>query len=229
MWKVPGESSSKTSPSSRRDHNARQLSGCGPLRALVLKNACFFSCHRGGVGAPYDFDRGAVVDLSIQNNEIFANVGIQAVPVAGDAIDDGAPQIAIADLYICHNHMFCDLFGVSLEPFVLLLGETDISDNFIHGSIGNIRVVGVTAAGAPVDIARNSIRTTGDGIVLAVDGARVHDNDITAVRLGQDGNGIVLTEVPGNENGIDCCQVVGNCIADLGGTGISSTHMCARS
>lgn len=163
---------------------------------------------------------GAVVDLSIQNNEIFANVGIQAVPVAGDAIDDGAPQIAIADLYICHNHMFCDLFGVSLEPFVLLLGETDISDNFIHGSIGNIRVVGVTAAGAPVDIARNSIRTTGDGIVLAVDGARVHDNDITAVRLGQDGNGIVLTEVPGNENGIDCCQVVGNCIADLGGTGI---------
>jgi hypothetical protein len=165
---------------------------------------------------------GAVVELSIRDNSFFGGIAIAAVPGPGDTVGS-APQVAIAGLYICHNHLFCDLWGIGLEAFVLLLGETDLSDNFVHGTrSAGIRVMGTAGEGAPVNISRNTILVDGDGdgIVIATDNATVTYNNVTAVNPGQGRNGIVLAEASGNEDGIDSFLGLGNRITNLGGAGI---------
>lgn len=194
--------------------------------SVVVEECLFFQLPPREEVLPMISIGGAVVDLSIKNNWIFARMGIAGVPSAGD-IAGGAPLIATAGLYIVDNELHCDFLGVSLEAFFLLLGETDISDNVVAGTISaGIRAMGAVSEGAPMDISRNSIRTNGNGIVVAADNTRVTDNDITAVNPGGGGNGIVLTEASGNEGGIDRCQVLGNRITHLGGAGILiDTHL----
>jgi hypothetical protein len=103
--------------------------------------------------------------------------------------------------------------------------DTTIDNNFINDAEqGGIVARGWVMPGFSLDVHHNTLRASADGIVVGTDNARISDNDIGAVRMGRDGDGIVLVEgleLSNPDRGLDRCSVINNRVSGVGGHGIA--------
>ena len=208
----------------------------GPAADLALRNlvgvtiqrCVFVQTGREGGQASAVGLAGLLFDAHLRENVIVASQGIGNLGAGGSDLTatlaplrEGGSPLLTAELYIEDNLLFCRRRGISLTGFSLHTGETRLAGNSINGcSEAGIAALGWILPGSGLDVTGNELRATGHGIVLGVDGARVHDNDISDPDGDSSGDGIVLATGL-NQDGIDHCQIVGNRVLGMAGRGIS--------
>ena len=128
--------------------------------------------------------------------------------------------VLTADLMVQDNTFDCTQRGISFDAASIHAFQTRLAGNLIVGcSQAAIVMLGWVVPGSGLDVRENEINTTGSGIIIGTDDARIESNNIAALAAGQGGDGIILT--PGfDKTGLDRCQVLGNRILGLAGNGI---------
>lgn len=177
------------------------------LYALALQD-------RAGVGVLFD---GHVIGARIRDCAITAGTGI----VGGD---DRETRLLSAQLFITDNLFVCRRSGVHFGKRALHYGETVIARNLILGPReAGIAAQGGALPGAAFRIDANSLHVQGHGVVAAIDGLRIADNEIRGSgEQAEDklrGRGIVLAAGL-DRAGIGSVWIVGNRLSDLAGPGI---------
>jgi Family of unknown function (DUF6519)/Right handed beta helix region len=132
-------------------------------------------------------------------------------------------RLLVVDMGIEDNSVSCTQAGIALPAFTWSDGPIRIAGNTFNGCReAAVTVGGISGIRSSLEVAGNSISTSGDGIVVAVDNARIADNDV--VDMGGDPvterSGIALAKGV-NPGGVDRCMVVGNRIVGRTGEGIS--------
>lgn len=163
---------------------------------------------------------GLVFDAHIEHNLLLAPVGVRAL----DPPEEGGPQALLTDvLDIDENLFLCSVSAVSLDGPVGHFAGTRIAGNHIFGTHQvAISATGVGLAGASIRISGNGLDGHGAGILCAVDGAWIEDNQLRASADGAQpptGGGIVL--FPGlDPAGTDKANVQANHISGFPGGGV---------
>jgi hypothetical protein len=175
---------------------------------------------------------GFQVQTRIRENVLAAGVGVLGVTGsfqtgATEALTVAQPRrfLMTANLLVDDNVMLCGLAGVSLQGASLHVAETRLTRNLVAGcKEGGLLVTGAVSReafpGSHLDVAANTLTTTGDAIVVGTDDARIDGNDVGGSGREEGGDGIVLTR------GLDRvgqrrCQVTGNRITGVAGDGIA--------
>jgi hypothetical protein len=202
-----------------------QVFGGGP--GVLLRNVVGVALHRCAVlqigtgeqgGTAVELD-GVLVGLDLRENALFAPRGIDGTSSARES--EGGYLLSF-DLTLCDNLLACRDKGISLEGTCLHVGKTALTGNTVLGcQEACIVTTGAVAAGS-VEIARNILYPARDAIILGTSATRIDANDIVAFPAGDkvSGDGIVLTDGL-DPLGIQDCQIDGNHIAGMHGSGIA--------
>lgn len=231
------------------------LTGSGqPMLALlnskeISVNHCLFVGARAELFNPSSVSAGAATNAligiglggTLQNIRVYQSYFLTAIGVSDwtepkkAAGKRGASAIVnrliTTGLWIRNNTFQCALQGVSFQGMSAHLGSSEIAGNVILGCSQNgIIATGVVDSkvysGSHFDVARNSLRVSGDGIVIGVSEARISSNDIGGQASGQPATaggtavaGIALA--PGVAKlQLSRCQIIGNRITQVAGNGI---------
>ena len=164
---------------------------------------------------------GNVLGVSVSDSVIVAERGIAAISL------EGANYTLTGELRVLRSVLFCSQRGIDFAGNCLHFGNSRVDDNLlINGDGAALVLSGAVLAGSAMDVTRNVIYTSGDGIHGGVDNLRIADNQIAG--LGdRSGHGIVLVEGLDPE-GIDALQVRTNRFSHLGGHAIRQTHPLAE-
>ena len=166
---------------------------------------------------------GVLVGVLIRENVLIAPIGIGQLAVKSDtnvAVITTNSAVLTADLAVLDNTFECSRRGISFEGASIQAFQTRLAGNLIVGcSQAGIVMRGWVVAGSGLDVRENEINTTGSGIIIGTDDARIESNNIAALTAGQGGDGIILT-LGFDRTGLDRCQILGNRILGLAGNGI---------
>jgi hypothetical protein len=151
---------------------------------------------------------------------------IEGCALAGDvgiasSVGEKANYLLTVNLGVEDNFIWCAQRGVSFERAVLHVAEARLRGNTIVGSRNaGVLATGGVPPGSTLNICGNVVATAGNGIVIGVDGARIVENDVSALESAETGDGIAL--VPGlDASGIDGCQILANRISGVPRNGIA--------
>jgi hypothetical protein len=159
---------------------------------------------------------GALVGVNLCDNIFSAAIGIRSADPAGG-------QTGLTDLRIEDNVFECEAIAVQLSGVTIHQFLSHISGNRIAGCReAGIVLTGATVPGHGVSIAGNVIAVEGSGIVSALDGLRVLENDVLQVAEAAPGDRDGIRLMPGMaiDDSLDNVRVVGNHIAGFRGAGI---------
>lgn len=185
-------------------------------------------------GAPAVGLSGVLIQLALRDNLLFGRDGIQAIVANPTDDQPGTTVVARArsflatfGLSISENLIFGTRHAIDLGRLSLHLGDNRIDDNqLVGGEIAAFLAQGFVphqVFPSRLEVRGNVVTTTGDGIAVGTNQARVHDNDVGILgRRGSEGaeqHGIVL--LPGLlQTPLEGCQVLANRVTGLGGDGI---------
>jgi hypothetical protein len=201
---------------------------------LTVQRCVLLQIGAGDTALPAVGLAGVMADVSIRENVILAAIGIGNIAIPGPNTTTGAAAagsnaLLTLGLVIRENFLICRERGVSLQGTVVHMGQTRIAANFVSDCAeAGIAALGITTAGAGVEIANNHVQARGSGIVAGSDGACITANAVTApvqspanaaAPVQPTGDGIVLTMVKGGT--VDRCQVLNNRVTGVGGNGIA--------
>jgi hypothetical protein len=162
----------------------------------------------------------SVIQATIRECYLSGEVGIGTVAQGEEA------YLVVADLLIRDNFLANSLAGLRLDGFTIHSDGTWILENIFAGfSDAGIILTGFVNPDSGVDVEDNHLSGSGDGIRVGTSDTRLSNNDVTSAGGKTPGNGIVLAA--GVESpGLARCQVLGNRIGPVSGTGISlRTHV----
>jgi hypothetical protein len=128
------------------------------------------------------------------------------------------------DLYIRDNFLQCGSSGVNLDVLCWHVWQVEVSGNFIGPTAVsgiNLAGIGLPAPSSRVEISRNEVIGSGDGILCGLSAAHIVENDIVSSTAAgaAGGSGVILdaTLIPMT---VDGCEITGNRIVGVGGVGI---------
>jgi hypothetical protein len=156
---------------------------------------------------------GALVGVSVRGSMLIAAIGIRALDPTGG-------QTGLTDLRIEDNAFDCAATAVQLSGVTIHQFVSRVRGNRITGcQSAGIEFTGATVPGFGVEISANVLAVTGTGVISALDGTRVLDNDI-AQSEGAGGNqdGIRLQQGGVTDDRLSQVEVVGNRIVGFRGT-----------
>ena len=172
---------------------------------------------------------GILVGVLIRENILIAPIGVGRLTVASDATGSRNVAVLTADLVVVDNTFECTQRGISFDVVSIHAFQTRLAGNLIVGcSQAAIVMLGWVVPGSGLDVRENEINTTGSGIIIGTDDARIESNSIAGLPVGPGGDGIVLTR-GFDRTGLDRCQILGNRILGLGGNGIQVVNGIIRS
>jgi hypothetical protein len=166
---------------------------------------------------------GALVGLSLRENTISAATGIRSVDATGG-------QTGLTDLRIDDNAFECEntalqLSGVTVHQFVSYFRGNRITGCAEAGIV----LEGGTVPGHSVEISGNALAVQGHGVVAALDGLRLINNDILQAEAPpKEQTGVRLLPSPANNDGLDNVRIVGNRISGFRFAGIQARVPRAR-
>jgi hypothetical protein len=180
-----------------------------------------------------------LVGVLIRENFIFGAVGIGRFAVAtapglkrtAKAAAAAASEIALltANLAIQGNTLGCTRRGISFDGVSIHAFQTRLAGNFILGCAqAAINMLGGVVPGSGLEVRENEIHTSGAGIVIGTDDARVESNNVAPTQPGEGTDGIVLT-AGFDKTGLDRCQILGNRIVGMAGNGVHIINAILRS
>jgi hypothetical protein len=198
-----------TSSGTRSVISLRHSFGCRLQRLAVLSLKTGDATSVGIGLAGYAFA------TTIDDCVIAADVGIAS------NVGEKSNYLLTADLTVEDNLIWCTQRGISFERFVIHASEARLRGNTISGSrFAGVLATGGVVPGSTLNVCGNVVLTSGAGIVIGTDGARVIENDVSAEKDAKSGDGIAL--MPGLEaSGIDACQILANRVSDFPGHGIA--------
>lgn len=167
---------------------------------------------------------GAIAGLTVRGNLIQAATGIRSVDATGG-------ETGLSDLRLEDNAFECvdtglQLSGITVHQFVSYLRGNRITGCEAAGMV----LAGGTVGGHGVEISGNSLVVRGHGVVAAIDGLRVINNDILQAESGpKEQAGVRLLPGEANKDALDNLQVIGNRISGFQGAGIVARVPRARS
>ena len=148
--------------------------------------------------------------------------GLARLPTLGG--DNSIDFLLSLDLYVRDNFLQCGSSGVNLDALCWHVWQVEVSGNFIGPTAVsgiNLAGIGLPAPSSRVEISRNEVIGSGDGIVCGVSAARVVDNDIlSSTAAGAAGGGGVILDATLIPMTLDGCEITGNRIVGVGGVGI---------
>ncbi len=163
---------------------------------------------------------GVLVGVLIRENILIAPIGINRLTVASEATVSRNLAVLTADLVVEDNTLECTRLGISFDAVSIHAFQTRLAGNLIvGGSQAGIVMLGWVVPGSGLDVRENEINTSGSGIIIGTDDARIEGNNIAALPTGQGADGIILT-LGFDKTGLDRCQILGNRILGLAGCGI---------
>jgi hypothetical protein len=176
---------------------------------------------------------GVLFGTLIRENFIFGAVGIGRFVAATAPKSKRATKAAAAEselalltagLVIQDNTLDCSFSGVSFDGVSIHAFQTLLARNLISRCAQRaINMLGtVLPPGSGLDVRDNEIHTSGTGIVIGSDDARIENNSIAPTKAGEGNDGIVLTHGL-DHTGVARCQVLGNRILAMAGNGIHIT------
>ena len=172
---------------------------------------------------------GVLVGVLIRENILISPIGISRLNIASDLAVSRNLAVLTADLVIEDNTLECTRRGISFDATSIHAFQTRLVSNLIIGcSQAGILMLGWVVPGSGMDVRENEINTTGAGIVIGTDDARIESNNIAALVAGQGSDGIVLTQ-GFDKSGMDRCQILGNRILGLTGNGVHIVNCTIRS
>ena len=138
--------------------------------------------------------------------------------------DNSINFLLTLDLYVRDNFLQCGSSGVNLDALCWHVWQVEVSGNFI-GPVTlsgiNLAGIGLPAPSSRVEISRNEVIGSGDGIVCGLSAARIADNDIlSSTAAGAAGGGGVILDATLIPMTLDGCEITGNRIVGVGGVGI---------
>lgn len=124
----------------------------------------------------------------IDRCEIYAPIGLSSVWPEGDALTTSGLEVAGCELS-------CWVAGISLDAETVHYLDNSIHDNYVGGGRdGAIVALGSTSGGSSaLDVSRNLVQTSGNGIVVGTSGITVYDNEVSGLRSETGGHGIVVS------------------------------------
>ncbi len=147
--------------------------------------------------------------------------GVARLPTIGDNSIDFLLSL---DLYVRDNFLQCGSSGVNLDALCWHVWQVEVSGNFIGPTAVNgvnLAGIGLPAPSSRVEIRRNEVIGSGDGIVCGVSAARISDNDIlSSTAAGAAGGGGIILDATLIPMTLDGCEITGNRIVGVGGVGI---------
>jgi hypothetical protein len=197
------------------------------VAGLALQRLVIEVVNRAGnVGAAAISLQGVVSAATIRENDIDAPVGILANdPVAVPATEEALPNfLLVAALTIEDNLMRCLHRAIALERNVLHFLSTRIAGNEVFGCDEvAISAPGPGAPGSSLNVSRNSLNITGDGIRCGADGLWIEGNKLFNLaprptrRKLTVGIGLVMGR---DKTGSDQCQILANQLTGFSRAGI---------
>ena len=160
---------------------------------------------------------GALAGVSLCGCELSAPLGIRGG-------DETGLETGLTDLRIEDNTFDCQTSAVVLESVTVHQFVSHIRGNRVTGCSGPAVVL--TGAAVPdhsLHVSGNSLTVDGSGIVAALDGVRIVDNDVRqAVEAGGEAlaNGIHLLPGVADDDSLDHVQIHGNLVAGFAGAGV---------
>jgi hypothetical protein len=158
---------------------------------------------------------GALVGVTVRGSTVAAAIGIRSMDPTGG-------QTGLTDLRIEDNTFECtaaavQLSGVSVHQFI-----SRVHGNRVTGcQNAGIELTGATVPGFGFEISGNVLAVGGSGIVSALDGTRVLDNDIVhGDTAAGNQDGIRLQPGLVNDDRLNNVEVVGNRIVGSRGAAI---------
>ena len=156
---------------------------------------------------------GALASTILRENILLAPMGIVSVAAAA-----GNGATGLMDLQVEDNSFGCQRIGIRFSGLSVHQFVSRIAGNRILGCVeAGIVLTGATVPGFGIEVSGNELMTMGDGIVASLDGLRIVDNDLVALRNTADKSprGIVLSkDGMAGDNGLDACEIIGNRIVD---------------
>ncbi len=182
---------------------------------------------------------GVLFGTLIRENFIFGAVGIGrfaavTAPKSKRATKAAATEsefaLLTAGLVIRDNTFDCSFRGVSFDGVSFHAFQTLVARNLISRCAQRaINMLGtVFLPGSGVDVRDNEIHTSGAGIVIGSDDARIENNSIAPTKAGEGNEGIVLTHGL-DKTGVARCQILGNRVLAMAGNGIHIANASVRS
>jgi hypothetical protein len=162
----------------------------------------------------------SVIQATIRECVLSGGVAIANVAQGEDA------YLWVDALLVRDNILSGSLAGVRLDGFTTHYDGTWIVKNIIDSySDAGIILTGAVNRDSGVDVKDNYLSGSGDGIRVGTSATRLSNNDVTSAGGKTPSDGIVLAA--GLESpGLARCQVIGNRIGPVSGTGISlRTHV----
>jgi hypothetical protein len=214
--------------------------------AIAMRNSASITLQRNAILRVGIFERaiatvglgGVLIGVLIRENLIFGAVGIgRFAVVAGPGLKRAAKAAAAAseiplltaDLVILDNTLECARSGVSFDAVSIHGFQTRLTGNLILGCAqAAINMLGWVVPGSGLDVRENEIHTSGAGIVIGTDDARIESNNIAPAQAGDGTDGIVLA-LGFDKTGLDRCQILGNRIVAMQGNGIHIVNAIVRS
>jgi hypothetical protein len=215
--------------------------------AIAIRNSSAITLQRNAILRVGIFERaiatvglgGVLVGVLIRENLIFGAVGIGRFAVAtGTGLKRAAKAVAVpppeiplltADLVIQDNTLDCARRGVSFDAVSIHAFQTRLAGNLILGcGQASINMLGWVFPGSGLEVRENEIHTSGAGIVIGTDDARVESNNVAPTQPGEGTDGIVLT-LGFDKTGLDRCQILGNRIVGMAGNGVHIINAIIRS
>ncbi len=210
---------------------ARMAAGAADVAVENCADVAIEDCYFLQAGRPEQVKAaiglgGVLVHARIRNNVIFATAGIaNAVAIAdADGVVDRPRALLTLNLCCEGNQLLCERFGIRLEGLCIHAGDTSLRRNFVNGArSGGLVATGAVLpsvfGGSRLDIAENTLRAAGDGIVAGTHDTRVCDNDIGPAPEGSPGHGIAAVEgILGAP--LERLQVIGNRVQRVSGDGV---------
>lgn len=157
---------------------------------------------------------GYALGARVRECAMVADVGI-----AGGVGEKGF--LLASALVVTDSLFLCGRYGIALGRRSLHLGETRIARNLVLiANQAGVQALGVAFPGSTFAIEGNVLQLLGNGIVAAVDGLRILDNEMRSLNSKATGSGVVL-EASMDPRGIGHCWITGNRIANMpNGAGI---------
>jgi hypothetical protein len=158
---------------------------------------------------------GALVGVRVQGSTLAAAIGIRSLDPTGG-------QTGVTDLRIDDNAFDCTATAVQLSGVTVHQFVSRLAGNRIMGcQNAGIELTGAAVPGFGVEISGNVMAVAGTGIITALDGTRVLDNDIVQGEgAGGNQDGIRLQPGTVNDDRLNHVEVVGNRIVGFRGTAI---------
>ncbi|HEV2099511.1 MAG TPA: DUF6519 domain-containing protein [Stellaceae bacterium] len=215
---------------------------------IMLQNSAFVTVTRCGfisientvAGNPAIAVGGFLSEATISDNAVSfltadqqgnlspgPGTGLARLPTLGG--DNSIDFLLSLDFYVRDNFLQCGSSGVNLDALCWHVWQVEVSGNFIGPTAVsgiNLAGIGLPAPSSRVEISRNEVIGSGDGIVCGVSAARIVDNDIlSSTAAGAAGGGGVILDATLIPMTLDGCEITGNRIVGVGGVGIELRPM----